>query len=234
MPKLKPETEQARRQHILDAAERCFARGGFHGTSMQDICKAAAVSPGALYVYFDSKEALIAGLCERDRAQLAERLEKVAEAPDFLAALNAIGETYFAEDPAAKRRVAVEMGLEASRNARVGEVFMSADQFVLDAFEALFQRLKDEGRIDPQMDIKTITKTFLVIGDGLLWRRAVMPDFDVREVLPVLITMIGNLIRPVEGGDDTASRSAKAVVSASAFPPAGTQSSKAEAEGARS
>ncbi len=234
MPKLKPETEHARRQHILDAAETCFARGGFHGTSMQDICKAAAVSPGALYVYFDSKEALIAGLCERDRAELTERLEHVAEARDFLGALKAIGETYFAEDPAAKRRVAVEMGLEASRNARVGEVFMSADQFVLDAFEGLFQRLKNEGRIDPQIDIKTITKTFLVIGDGLLWRRAVMPGFDVHEVLPVLISMIGSLVRPVESAGESATKLETISLPGSAMPTAADHTTVSAGKEARS
>ena len=62
MPKLKPDVQRARREHILDAAERCFARNGFHRSSIHDICKEAGVSPGALYVYFDSKEALIAGM----------------------------------------------------------------------------------------------------------------------------------------------------------------------------
>ena len=55
---------------ILDAAESCFASSGFHSTTMQDICKAAGISAGALYVYFASKEALIAGLTARDRAQI--------------------------------------------------------------------------------------------------------------------------------------------------------------------
>ncbi len=197
MPKLKPETEHARRQNILDAAQRCFARRGLHGTSMQDICKEAAVSPGALYVYFNGKEALIAGLCERDRAELTERLEGLCEARDFLAALNVIAESYFVDDPAAKQRVAVEMGLESTRNARVADIFLGADRFCTDAFAAMFQRLKDEGRIDPTLDIQMLANVFHVIGDGLLWRRAVMPDYDVREVLPALISMIGAIVRPV-------------------------------------
>lgn len=198
MPKLKPETENLRRQHILDAAESCFNRGGFHATTMQDICKEAAVSPGALYVYFGSKEDLIAGLCERDRAELAERLEKMAEAPDFLAALVSIGENYFIDDPASKQRVAVEMGLEATRNPRVAEIFLSADKFCHDSFEALFQRLRDSGRIAPSIDIPTLAKVFHVIGDGMFWRRAVVPNYDVREVLPVLTAMIGALVNPVD------------------------------------
>lgn len=208
MPKLKPETEHARRQHILDAAEQCFSRGGFHATTMQDICKQAAISPGALYVYFDSKEALIAGLCERDRGQLSERMEKLAGAPDFLAALAAIGETYFIDDPVSRQRVVVEMGIEATRNARVAEIFHGTERFCSNSFEAMFQRLKDEGRIDPAIDVATLTKVFQVIGDGLFWRRAVMPNFDVREILPVLTQMIDALVRPVEAEGQEPQRSA--------------------------
>ena len=37
MPKISEEKRQARRLQILDAASRCFARDGFHATSMADI-----------------------------------------------------------------------------------------------------------------------------------------------------------------------------------------------------
>ena len=198
MPKLKPDTQRARRDHILDAAHACFARGGFHATTMQDICKEASVSPGALYVYFDSKEALIAGLCERDRAELAQRLEKLAHAPDFLKALEAIGETYFVEDPIEKQRFVIEMGIESTRNPRVAEIFLSVDNFCRSSFQALFQRLKDEGRIAPKIDIATLAEVFHVIGDGLFWRRAIMPGYDARPVLPAVIEIIGGLINPQE------------------------------------
>jgi TetR/AcrR family transcriptional regulator, repressor for uid operon len=196
MPKLKPATQAARRDHILDAAHACFARGGFHATTMQDICKEAAVSPGALYVYFDSKEALIAGLCERDRTELAQRLEKLAHAPDFIKALEAIGETYFVDDPVAKQRFVVEMGVESTRNPRVAEIFLGVDKFCRQGFKNLFQRLADEGRIKPKIDIDTLSEVFHVIGDGMFWRRAIMPGYDVRTVLPVFIDIIGALVNP--------------------------------------
>ena len=197
MPKLKPATQAARRDHILDAAHACFARGGFHATTMQDICKEAAVSPGALYVYFDSKEALIAGLCERDRAELAQRLEKLAGARDFMKALEAIGETYFVDDPVAKQRFVVEMGVESTRNPRVAEIFLGVDKFCRQGFEDLFRRLAAEGRIAPKIDIATLSEVFHVIGDGLFWRRAIMPGYDVRTVLPAVIDIIGSLVNPV-------------------------------------
>jgi AcrR family transcriptional regulator len=99
MPKLKPDIQRARREHILEAAERCFANAGFHRTTMHDICKEAAVSPGALYVYFDSKEALIAGIAGRDRAEFAERLAALSDAPDFLKALEAWASTTSSKSP---------------------------------------------------------------------------------------------------------------------------------------
>ncbi|MBS0268421.1 MAG: TetR family transcriptional regulator [Proteobacteria bacterium] len=200
MPKLKPDTQRARREHILDAALRCFSNGGFHATTMQTICREADVSPGALYVYFDSKEALIAGLCERDRAEFAERFAALATAPDFLKALAEIGEHYFIEEGRERQRFAVEMGIEATRNPRIAEIFLSVDKFCSDNFEALFRRLEAEGRIAPRTDIQTLVNVFNIVGDGMFWRRAIYPDADMGSVLPVVIDLIGGLLNPVKQG----------------------------------
>ena len=54
----------ARRQQILDAAAACFARNGFHATSMPDIFAATGLSSGAVYRYFPSKQAIIEALAE--------------------------------------------------------------------------------------------------------------------------------------------------------------------------
>jgi AcrR family transcriptional regulator len=197
MPKLKPDTQRARREHILEAAERCFANAGFHRTTMHDICREAAISPGALYVYFDSKEALIAGIAERDRAEFAERLATLSDAPDFLEALKALGEHYFINEPAYKRRMCIEIGLESTRNPRVGEIFQEVDRFVEAGFEQLFARLEAEGRIAPELDIPTVAKLFLLIGDGLFWRRATDPDFDGQAMVPPTLKLLGKLLNPV-------------------------------------
>jgi AcrR family transcriptional regulator len=196
MPKLKPETQNARREHILDAAERCFARTGFHRTTMQDICKMAGVSPGALYVYFDSKEALIAGITERDRAEFAEQFANVAEAQDLMGALKALGDYYMKADRAHKGPLSVEIGLEGLRNTRIGEIFRHFDREVFDQFGRLFQRLKDEGRIAPALDIPATTTAFSVIADGLFWRHAVHPEFDYAKALPAVLALVEMLLNP--------------------------------------
>ncbi len=202
MPKLKPDTQRARREHILEAAELCFARAGFHRTTMQDICKEAAVSPGALYVYFDSKEALIAGICERDRAEFAENFAALAAAPDFLGSLAMLGEEYFVNQPAHKRLMCVEIGLESTRNPRVAEIFQRIDSFINESFLKLFQQLKDEGRIAPALDIPALTRAFTVICDGMFWQRAIDPTFDPKAVMPTVLQLIAGLLNPVMPADE--------------------------------
>src|SRR3989304_6177982 len=57
MPKVTEAHLEARRSQILDAAWTCFARKGYHQATMQDICQESGLSPGAIYRYFESKEA---------------------------------------------------------------------------------------------------------------------------------------------------------------------------------
>lgn len=196
MPKLKPGTQHARREHILDAAERCFARAGFHRTTIQDICRDAGVSLGALYVYFPSKEDLIAGITERDRSKLAAQLALVAQAPDLMAALSHLGEHYTVEEPRHKQQLVIEIGCQSMREGPVGEIFRSCDTFVLEQFEALFARAQAEGKIAPLLDHKTLASAVAVIGDGLFWRRAVDPHFDARKMVPVVTALIAGLLNP--------------------------------------
>lgn len=48
-----------RRQQVLEAARRCFARDGFHATTMADVVRESALSAGAVYRYFPSKASLV-------------------------------------------------------------------------------------------------------------------------------------------------------------------------------
>lgn len=207
MPKLKPDTQRARREHILDAAERCFARSGFHRCTMHDICREAEISPGALYVYFASKEALIAGLAERDRSEFAERFSVLANAPDVMQALSALAVHYFEDEPAHKRLMGIEIGTESTRNPQVGEIFHAVDDFVLESFEALFDRLRAEGRIAPALDSPTLARMMAILGDGMIWRRATDPKFEGARLIPAVIELVAALIRPTAGPHGVSDRS---------------------------
>src|SRR5579871_5524392 len=63
-------TSDLRRQLILGAAKRCFARHGFAGTTTKSVAAAAAISEGLLFKHFPTKSALYAEIlaeeCEAD------------------------------------------------------------------------------------------------------------------------------------------------------------------------
>ena len=77
------EDKGARRDHILAAAKRVFAKKGFHATTMADIAKAARLSYGSVYWYFDSKETLFHALMDSEeqalRAHIADALARPAK-----------------------------------------------------------------------------------------------------------------------------------------------------------
>jgi AcrR family transcriptional regulator len=75
VPKIAEEARAARRDQIIAAAAECFARSGYHVTTMADIAEAAGVSKGTPYLYFPGKEALFIALYEEWDCGLAARVD---------------------------------------------------------------------------------------------------------------------------------------------------------------
>ena len=64
----------AKRRQIMDGARSVFLSAGFDGASMNDVARAAGVSKGTLYAYFDSKQDLFEAIIRAEKAQSAERV----------------------------------------------------------------------------------------------------------------------------------------------------------------
>src|ERR1700737_4616184 len=98
-------TSDLRRQLILGAGKRCFARHGFAGTTTKSVAAAASISEGLLFKHFPTKSALYAEIlaeeCEADPAlhrllglepstrtlvglirEMVRHFQQVADAPD--------------------------------------------------------------------------------------------------------------------------------------------------------
>jgi|SRR5579872_2557864 len=82
MPKISAAAAARRRSHILDAARQCFAEHGIH-VSVDEICARAAVSKGAFYGYFDSKDAAIEAIAQ-DHAQRVVNTFALLDSPEAL------------------------------------------------------------------------------------------------------------------------------------------------------
>ncbi|MDR3649782.1 MAG: TetR/AcrR family transcriptional regulator [Acidimicrobiales bacterium] len=66
--------KEGRRTDILAAAKKVFARKGYHATTIADIAKAAKLSYGSIYWYFDSKDALFHALMEAEGQALRDHV----------------------------------------------------------------------------------------------------------------------------------------------------------------
>jgi AcrR family transcriptional regulator len=83
MPKIAEEVRAARREQIIAAALACFARAGYHATTMADVAAQAGVSKGTPYLYFESKETLFLALHEAWDCGTADRVnEAIAALPE--------------------------------------------------------------------------------------------------------------------------------------------------------
>ena len=80
MPKIAEQARAARRDQIVAAALACFARTGYHATTMADVAAQAGVSKGTPYLYFDSKRALFLALHEEWDCGLAGRVSAAVAA----------------------------------------------------------------------------------------------------------------------------------------------------------
>lgn len=76
-PRTKP--AELRREELLDAAQQLFLEKGFAATSIDDIASSADVAKGTFYLYFPSKEALLAAIQERFIVAFCSRLEAAME-----------------------------------------------------------------------------------------------------------------------------------------------------------
>jgi AcrR family transcriptional regulator len=68
-------------ERLVAAATRLFAEHGYDATTVQDVVAAAGVTKGAMYHYFDSKDALLYEIYHRLLAMQSARLQEISAGP---------------------------------------------------------------------------------------------------------------------------------------------------------
>ena len=120
-----PQSDNApdRQSQILRAAMVCFAKCGFHQTSMHDISEEAGISVGLIYRYFASKEAVIGALAEEHKKELQGLLERARCAPTLLDSLEILLTAHCCEDqPQLHCAFVVDLFAEAGRNPSIANL----------------------------------------------------------------------------------------------------------------
>jgi AcrR family transcriptional regulator len=167
-----------KRRQVLEGAREVFMSAGFDAGSMNDIARAAGVSKGTLYAYFESKVALFEALIREDRAQQPERNTMFpADEPDPAKALAIYGRALVAHvtgsDALTQARV---VAFAAAKFPRLGQTFYEAGP--------LFGVLKLKDRLDVYVAAGT-----LAIDDTMLAARQFV-DLCLGDILKRLLFMV--------------------------------------------
>jgi AcrR family transcriptional regulator len=182
MPKVTEAHLEARRQQILDAAWACFARKGYHQTTMQDICQESSLSPGAIYRYFVSKEAILEAINDRyDEMSRAVVQEARSRTGGPLDALEIIGETmwlWFFNDPMFETttRVDIERWPEIIRNKVLLDKRRKNLTFWRTVVTQLLSEAREGGQLKAEVDPGSLASLFICAHEGLRHYRLIDPD----------------------------------------------------------
>jgi TetR/AcrR family transcriptional regulator, repressor for uid operon len=191
------------RDRILAAALRCFAAKGFHGTSMQEVCAQADMSPGALYRYFPSKDAIIAAIAEQERENNRKFFQKLDVSTNVLETLMDTGFAWMRDVSSREAAcLCVEVLAEAHRNPRVREIFERNHEEARLALRGTLARAQENGEVDKSLDLDVAVTVFLALGDGLLARAPIDPHMAPDKIETGLRVLLRRMLQPatVSGG----------------------------------
>lgn len=192
-----PLKAEIRRREILDAAQACFERRGFHGASMGEICSQAGMSPGGLYRYFPSKESIIAAMAEDERRSATLAFDAVRSSDNFLLALSQLCEK-FAEayaDPS-RAAFAAELMAEAVRNPKFAQVAREAEGRIRSEVADLLRAGQSMGHVDATLDAEEAAAVLMAAADGLGLRLAFMGDYSAKSAASALKNLVLRYLNP--------------------------------------
>lgn len=141
MPQPAPEPSLDRRAQILDAAIVCFAKRGFHQTSMHDVSAEAGISVGLIYRYFANKEAVIAAMADKHKQEIQELLERARQAASLFESLEILFTAHCCENsPKVLSAFVVDLYAEASRNPPVADLIRDVLETAMEGVTDLIAR----------------------------------------------------------------------------------------------
>lgn len=190
MARVSQEHLDARRRQILDGAARCFARDGFHGTSMQDVLKEVGLSAGAVYRYFSGKDDLIAAIAGEAVGGVRHAFEEAARTtppptPDVL--IGRVTRTLFDAGQLALERQAyagliLQVWSETLRSERLGETLGEAYGGLRVAWGELVEAYRANGMLRADLPADRVARTLIATAQGFIVQLALFGDME-SEVL---------------------------------------------------
>ena len=166
-----------RRSQIIDAALVCFAKRGFHQTSMHDISAEAGISVGLIYRYFENKEAVISAMADRHKKEIGELLGRARQAPTLLEALEILFTAHCCEsEPRVISAFVVDLYAEASRNPRVADLVRDVLKTSMEGVAELIERVPEAQTAAHGLTPMELSELIFAVARGMLMFDVLRPQ----------------------------------------------------------
>lgn len=182
--------DEGRKQRILDMAVSLFTHYGYDKTTVSDIAREAGISKGAIYLHFESKDALLEALISREMLTYAETWLSMVEADPqggtiggmYKNILTALGSSDFMA--AIFRQDGRILG---NYLRKPGNIFLQARDKQDQSNRYVFVKLmQDEGVMRSDIDTKVVEHIMNMLAFGLVG----MDDFMPKEFMPPMEDVI--------------------------------------------
>lgn len=176
---------ELRRDQIRSAAADCFRRHGFHGSSIAQISKAAGMSPGHIYHYFENKEAIIADIVAQDVKRALTLMDRLSSADDVLdETIARMAEGVAEHNDPDRAALRLEIAAEAARNPAVAAIVRAADARIRAGLAQPIRRARTaRGFDDSDAFVAGVVNMLAAMFEGLQIRAVRNPELVRAHVL---------------------------------------------------
>lgn len=192
MARVSQEHLDARRRQIIDGAARCFARNGFHATSMQDVLKEVDLSAGAVYRYFSGKDELITAIVNEVLGQVREAFDEVTRqspAPPLddlvgkvLGRMLGLWSALTVDGEPGLPRLVIQVWAEAARNQELAAATRAGYASLQEGLGRVIREYQEAGMMRSDIPAEHVTRTVIAAVQGFIAQQSLFGEVPV-EVL---------------------------------------------------
>jgi AcrR family transcriptional regulator len=188
------ESQELTRGRLLDSAQRCFARYGYDGSSVDRIAEGAGFSKGAFYSNFDSKESILLEILRGHHAEyiadLRAMIDQATNAEQMNRALGRWSAMRNQEPEWASLNI--ELQLQAKRDGRFRPKYLDYFRRYREALAELITLRFEKVGLRPPARVDDLAAVLVAIADGLALQRTLAG--------PATPEITGTMVRLVSDG----------------------------------
>ena len=188
-----PEYKEQAKKRIIEAANAEFSRRGYRNTTMSDIAKMIGVSKGAVYQYFESKEALIGAVGNAFVERFIEKEFLTARRAGLIETTEGAMGRMLKSMPSWFPNLICDFLSEAHRDQKARLQVREIDQKLVKAISGFWEERRKSGEVPPDVDTEKIARGLVALQLGLMaFVSTGLPRSEAIEAWTEMVKGLGN------------------------------------------